>query len=386
MIRRIFAVMVVAVILLGTGCGRDTNGEGAGAYSIEDFFPRVPNRLKFFEGSQTNQRLDANGNLTVDENVIMFAFFEDHIHEHRHQTRTLAWIDGWDFTSVAVYELGDGQLRIINSAVDFVDHTDITDEEPWDNMIVLAEPLVVGNSWIRFQAGNIIERAQILSMNTEITVPYGTFEAMVVEVTVDALGQVTREYFVRELGLVQTVVEGPHLQSLQQLSDINYSPFMGVVHVFTGWDVHVEMMEDDTPLFSHVPIGYMIPMEIPTNADLIPLYMETFRTFLSENMDFELDPAIDINFIEFDRFPRLLHVDFTEAFLTTMTALGDQEEHVLQLVADTLGAMYRAFEVTFSIDGAPYASENVTIDPAQGDRILLTMFRDLNDPEHAPDF
>ncbi|MCL2702892.1 MAG: hypothetical protein FWE91_04710 [Defluviitaleaceae bacterium] len=338
-------------------------------YTMQDFFPRTHNRQMHFEGLAASQRRDTQGNVFPNEIELYTVFFNDHVRGSRSQTRIMSWRSGAEYSLIEVYEISQGNLWLINTRERFFDHTDYTAEIPSLGVLILSEPFEAGNEWIRFQLGEAVhEVARIISMNTEITVPYGTFDAMVVEVTDEVNGVKTLEYYAAGLGLIKTERQTEIGGQYQQLVDVVDGPLPMFMQFFYGWNVVEEFFEDyDEPFLDNVPDMHHVPVEYHTNTDLIPFYMNTFRAYLRDYWNYNLSSGVDINSISYDRAANLLHVDFTPAFITEMSGLGELESHVMQLAADTLGFLYRAHEVAFTVNGDAY-----------GQVLQTTMYKEIN--------
>jgi hypothetical protein len=96
-------------------------------------------------------------------------------------------------------------------------------------------------------------------------------------------------------------------------------------------------------------------------------YSEALRGYASENFGLELDDDAEINYLQADPDRGLLLIDMSKAFIEAMNGSPENETPILQYLADTLGEIYSASYVAFSVEGGAYVSDNLTMDPAAGD-------------------
>jgi len=388
--KKIIAVLLAAVTAALTACSPQTGGSVASPppgpvteqevlYTIADFFPRTPDRTIFFEGLFTRDRTDSEGTPYVQEIETFAVFFQDYVHEKRSQGRSLVRIGDQETSSVDVYDFDreKGELSLIYMAGNYYDHGDSTGETPNTYLMILAEPLVVGNKWVRMQTDSGVETAEIVSMDTEITTPYGTFTTMVVEIDSQTRGITDREYYAEGVGLVKTERVGEGMYQYQHLIGIFEGPFIEYMQFFYDWTYVTEFDGNGDPYLTRQASIDVMEVRHYTNAELIPLFMDTLRRYADEFWNYEIDPAISLNSLRFDRFTSRLHMDWNAAFLAEMMNFGEEEGRILQFITDTLGYAYNAFEATYSIDGAPYVSERFNIDPSIGDVIVLTMYQEI---------
>jgi hypothetical protein len=219
-----------------------------------------------------------------------------------------------------------------------------------------------------------MEYAKIVSTDTELTTPHGTFNTMVIEVT-DTLGARTLEYYAPGIGLVRLERTRDAVTQYYHLINIVESTLNENMEIFLGWTTDYEIDEDGEIYEFPVAIYDYMHIDYSTNNCLPTLFTQAFKTYLLEAFGHVVNLGAAINSIYADRWEAVLHIDLTPAFAVEMSAMGEDELLFLQLFADTMGYHYNTIAVSISIDGGPYVSERITLDPANGDLIILTSYQ-----------
>ncbi|MDR1705435.1 MAG: GerMN domain-containing protein [Clostridiales bacterium] len=385
MFKKIALIAITVMLAAGlAGCGGDkknpaddtppTEAPSAASSAISDYYPILPDRIMRYTGSATVKAVNEAGEEVDTEVAILADMFNDYIHGDISQQRVISDVEGRQTVSAEVYDASGGKLRLVSAEGGMYDHADMTGEEPFMDILILSEPLREGAEWIRTESGGVTETAKIIGMDEQVTVPYGTFSAMVVEI--QRGDEVQREYYAKGLGWVKTELDGPERAQSQELAEVIEGPLREQMPMIYGWHVEVEEGEEDAPQYSMAPMYDIANVTYPTNSDINAIYSDVLRRYAAEKYGMELDEDVKINSLEIDRFTRLLHVDLSRAFLEAMKELGNGEMQALQLIADTLSESYFAYEVTFSVDGEAYVSDNITIDPEQGDFVTPSGYKD----------
>lgn len=349
-----------------------------GDLKIEDYYPVIPNRLMAYEGEKTFYKTTDDGIEEIPYGFI-YLTFPDYIHGERNQKRTMSFINGSEASMGEVYEIKNGMLTLIRHESSFYDHTDLTAMSKMEEVLILQEPFVIGNKWIRYQDDSYIETAEIISLDTEVTVPYGTFTAMVVEVVDASRDETSKEYYVQGLGCVKIENESPSYYQYQHLVAVSDEPLAAAIDMVTDWVVAVDIDEEGEEYYYMDVKTEQWEIQYTTNCDVLEIYNQAAREYIKAQYGHELDAGVKINSAVLDRNQGLLIVDMSAAFPAEMMKAGDDEGRYLQLFADTIGWLYNAYHVTFSVDGGAYATENITIDPAAGDYIVLSLYKDAKE-------
>ena len=375
-----FFIFVLFICLTAglAGCTREEEKLPEPVYTVHDLFPRAFNTMMVYEGKTVETRRDADGNPFNREIQMDLVYFKDYVHEHRSQTRILSWINENLSIIAEIYHLEDGKLSMVRGHSSFFEHTDMTgspDPERDFDIIILLEPLVVGQEWVRIDWGPSKETAKIVSVDTEVTTPFGTFTALVVELYDNLNSTMKREYYAPGIGLVKIENESATVHQFYHLVDIIESEIYENMEIFLGWEWDFEVDEFGNEFHFPVAIFDFMPVSFGTNADLTAIYTEAFKTYMYEAFGHVINPAVAINSIRHDRWEAILHLDMTAAFVDEMTGMGEDERLFLQLFVDTMGYHYNAMGVSLTIDGGAYVSERYTINAAAGDFIVLTLYQ-----------
>jgi len=272
----------------------------------------------------------------------------------------LMLVDDSESEAVEIMQLLPGEMRIINGFSLPFDRTDHTGISAAADVLLLTDPLYIGASWTREARAARVDTATVLSFGTEITTPAGTFEAMVVQVESTA-GITIREYWVPGTGRVRLEREQGSVSQYLQLIDVIYAPFNETVVVFLGWDFEIEYLGDGFPNITPVPELDYFNIEFHTNDCQIDVLNAAFRKYITWAFDFELDPALLITDIDFDRNAELLTVSFSALVFELFDDLGEGRYAAAQLAADTLGFMFGSAYVRFVVDGVDLFDEDTVL-------------------------
>ena len=345
-------LLVVILAMLTTSCGgsngdadlnNDINGENdiptemsidaEGAGSVISYFPIWTNKNFRFE-SPTHPQLTQNIYVTYTDGV-------------RIQRRAASE----DISSTEVLQLMDGELRFIFGEPSFYFFEDLIAVEPIMDLLLLQEPLVVGNTWEMDSNGT----SEITSMDAEVSVMGETMIAM--EVTTEFIdGRSQWEYYVRDLGLVKTVYT-----------------------TFDGHTIEIVLTEITEQATLIVPVDFFYPdpeseleygieereIQIYTNKDLAAIFTDELQ-IAGRSGFYWLPGGTVINSIDIDRASDALILDLSDNGITS--------EDALQALADTLGHFYGVTRVRPMADGQDFVTDETTFGP--NDFISVTVLPD----------
>jgi hypothetical protein len=255
---------------------------------------------------------------------------------------------------IEIFELEDGILRLVDVVPNTFDRADVSGGEVFFDVIILKEPIEVGNEWMRVDMPGNRETARIISVDTEITVPHGTFTAVVVELINDN-GSVAFEYYVPGLGLVYAERDMGISRQSRMLAEVVDGPFVEYLPIFKGWNTEEEEDLDGEifPVFI-ADVDYAV-VRFYTNADAAEVYTEAFREYFTNNMGIaDLAPEFRINSISVDMHNLRLNVDLSAELAAFLEGLGG---NIIQLAADTLGYAYSVTAVNFFADGEEFVMD-----------------------------
>jgi len=254
-------------------------------------------------------------------------------------------------SATEVLQLMDGELRFIFGEPVFYFFEDLIAVEPTMDLLLLQEPLVVGNSWEMDNGA----ASEITAMDAEISVMGETMIAM--EITTEFIdGRSQWEYYVRDLGLVKTVYttfDGRTIEII--LTDVAEQATLIVPVDFFYPDPESEL-------------GYGIEereIQIYTNKDLAAIFTEQLQ-IVGQSGFYWLPGGTVINSIEVDRADDALILDLSNSDISS--------EDALQALADTLGHFYGVSRVRPMANGQDYVADETTF--GSNDFISVTVLPD----------
>ncbi len=215
-------------------------------------------------------------------------------------------------------------------------------------------------------------------MNAEVTVPWGTFAAMVVKVSDELRQETAYEYYVDGLGLVKIERESPTQNIVQELTEVRDEPLQEYVQMFYDWTAEVQLDDEGGEHYFMQPQYDTVLAHYPTNGDISRVYTDLIRSYFKDKFNLELSDGARINGMHFTPGSGVLRIDLSDAFLNDLSVNGETEPYYLQVMADSFGYIYNAFYATFSVDGGAYSSQNITIDHENDDLIELSMYKDAS--------
>jgi len=305
---------------------------------IAEFFPFLHDTLFAYQGDQ-DTRL----------NQIAFAGFIE-----GNMMQRIVHQGAVSTTEVFVHEGGELRLTFANPVV--YDFINVMDEPANLDLVILREPLVVGNSW----SMTGMDTTEIVSMDTEVITPAGTFEAMRV-VTTYVTGDQMISYFARDVGLVRQVVVWDGEESA-------YSLFSIVERTQMEMTLPIHWVDGVTFELNSTPVA----LRFSTNDDVLSVLADALRT-AGDNFGPLLTPNTAINKITIDAQTgsqaATVHFDISSDFIEELDLSREEEDLKLQMLANTVGNFFVVQRFVITVDGEAYSSENVNIAP--GDFIVV---------------
>lgn len=347
---KILALLLALIILFSLASCK--NGDGETVVSdepkISDYFPFEENVLLYYNGKTVSTTLPANDPLyEIKADMVTFA---DYFDAGKLQKRYMMLYGSSFAYSGEVYELKNGELRMNYVVSNFFDHANLFSEPSNVDTLILKEPLKEGTTWTVRKGSGVNDTAKITDMSRSVTVPAGTYDAMVIEITDINGSLVSTQYWAKGLGIVKQVTRNPENLQTTELDEVERdAPMSELVYLIYGEGEEGE------------PLADMGAIDYPTNCDLRQVYIDAAREYLSSKFDYTLDENVKINSLELNRVDNKLKIDLSKAFISEMNKAGDRETEVLQALANTMGWVFRAIDVCFTVDGGPYVSNNITL-------------------------
>ncbi len=233
---------------------------------------------------------------------------------------------------------------------------DMTKTTPNNTLTILKEPLQVDTSWVRgsFKRDvdadvSITMNAKITSMNASVTVPYGTFEAMEVTISYSDNSQTTKEYYVKDLGLVKTDVVSDSISYSSNLSEVKPGSSMDMQFAYF-YPTSATTIDYETR-----------DCKFETNCDSAAVILSGFNSYTEYEKGSLIPDGTKINSVSYSSSGKRLKIDFSKEFMPIGISKED-EYAILQCVVNTLGYMFNATSVAITIDGGAYKSENIELE------------------------
>lgn len=324
--------MLTLIMFIFVGCGSRTNEEAA--YTIPEIFPFEEN-TKYI--------------LTSDQEIGNQEIFTTYVNNNRMQQKIVA--PNNEITAVLEYD--NGELRQIYSFLEHYLYEDLTDVQPNMNIVILSEPLIVGNSW---ETGDSDGISTITSIDEIIQTPMGDLET--IEVTTEFRnGDRVTEYFAPGLGIVKT-----EYTTTTPDATINVTSFLSEVVRNKGLEVQTFFYYPDDMALDLTEEQKVLTIE--TNQNFISLFENALKEVPVSSEYSILNDETQINSITIDRASDLVTVDFTSNFTDNVGGAG-HEDLLLQGLANTFGSFYSVNNFGITLDGNNYESGHFYFDEGE---------------------
>lgn len=259
--------------------------------------------------------------------------------------------DNGGTTIVEIYEYRDDEVvRVFrNGETYFRDNfseigTFTADQE---EEIILKLPLEVGQSW-----ENGDTTFEITSVDSEITVPAGTYKTIEVTATIEE-GIVTKQYYAEGVGLVADHYEDGDfvIQSNLEAIEENTAEILPVtVYVADEQAMGMDVVEAEIALSTNDPARLALQELLSGQNENYP---ET--NILPE------DTAIQYLFLNNDR---VVEIDVSEEF-ENMNAGSTGELFFIYNLVNTLSTYYGTDEVLLTVNGEPYSGAHMLLNEGE---------------------
>jgi hypothetical protein len=244
---------------------------------------------------------------------------------------------------VRVLENKNGQLSIIASKAECYYRENFTNATADHIEILLKEPLEIGNTWVGYDN----KRRYISNKDVDISTPVGDFKA--IEVTTEAEGGKTADYYAANIGLIKTVYTSEDMQMkvISTLSKIEQNtPLKQNIRVY------YPNIDDDKFYYINKEILFY------TNDITRKVIEKEMKELVKNNLGRTLSPNANINSLYLNKDNRV-YIDFSKELVTQMNAGSGYEAMILQSITNTIGAYYNADEVYITVEGQPYEGGHI---------------------------
>lgn len=331
--KKIIAIAVLFLMVFALGCGKD-NGNNNGnkvALKLVDYYPVLENTHYYYQGS---------GN-----EYAQYSTFVDYTLGEKFQVRE----DNPGTTVAKIYELKDGVLKVLMARgenyyrEDYLRNTSLINASDMKEDILLKEPLEKGNSWTTVDG----LKREITGIDVKVTVPYGDFKA--IEVTTTEKEGVTKDYYAKDVGLVQSkfILNKDEISSsLEKV--VKDTPYTAKINFY------YPNLDKDKYYFVEANVPFKTNDVTRTVLELA--YKSSYNTGMKDlGIGNVLTTNTKINSLYLDK-NGIVNLDITKAFITEMNAGSGYEGMLLQAMVNTFGNYYMSNKVIITTDGDNYSS------------------------------
>lgn len=334
--KKILAIIFMILLLLTFGCNKDegNNGDKKEELKLVDYYPIQENTRYYYKG---------DGNEFAE-----YSSFIDYTLDNKFQTR----VDNPGTSMARIYELKDGVLKVLLNKgetyyrEDYLRNPSLAGELSED--ILIQEPLEKGNSWT-LTNGN---KREITGTDIKVTVPYGEYEA--IEVTTTDINGITKDYYAKDIGLVQSkyIVGNDEISSSLEKVEKN-TPYK------TQVSFYYPNLDKDTYYYITAEVAFK------TNDITRQVLESAYRFNYTDGMKNKgignvLTTNTKVLSLYIDKF-ETVHINLNKAFITEMNAGAYYETMLLNSIANTFGGYYSNDKVILTIDGNNYSSGHINL-------------------------
>lgn len=244
-----------------------------------------------------------------------------------------------------VFEIKNGELRMLNSVEEFYYRDDLTAEQGQMVDILLKEPLAKGNSWLSASG----KKRYIAGIDTEVTVPYGSFKT--IEVVTENGDSKVYDYYAKGVGVVKRIFNFKNSKVTVSLQKILK-------------DVKVDQtVKFYYPEYNKNLIVYKkVKLSLKTNEQVKDYFEKYFKEKPEADASAVISKKTKINKLYLNREENKVYADFSKYLIKDMNLGSGPETMMLQAIADTLGDYYNVDKVYITVDGKSYESGHVIVD------------------------
>lgn len=299
--------------------------------SVADYFPIKSNTFYMYE--------------CAEQPVINQEHYITYATETNGVMRVQRRVSSGKVSSTEVLEISRGELRFIYGEPMFYFFEDLTSVTPNSSMIVLKEPLEIGQKW----TPNESSRAEITATDVPVRTAAGSFECLEITTTYPEQNFVQREYYAHGVGMVKTVYPSDEgMEYNLELTNIIEGKGMDIETVFYARSSEGIKEEARTITFA-------------TNGDLLSIFNDAFSIKSADGFEW-LPGGSQIKTIEPDRV--------NDKIIITMEGdMGD--ELVLQSIADTLGVFYDTISADVICGGTTHSFTVIGKEPSEGSSVAV---------------
>lgn len=334
-------ILLLSVLTLFMAC----SSKPPDSPDINEYFPFHENTMYHYSGTfydyETEEYIEEYLLATMD-------VFNTYIKDGKIQRILIPY----DFdVQTEVIEVKNNELRLINGDTYCYHFEDMTENEPIYNDVYLKGPFSVGSKWLSREYDN--REAEIISMNTQVTVPYGTFDCMEARYTSELNNTVKTEYYAKGIGIVKT-----HYQNVKD--QYEYSSELASVESDKALAFGVECFY---PIIGSDEVTYELQdIAINTNYDLNQIINSILKAAPeTKGRQPLLDEASSVKDMTFASNASAVLVNFSKDIYNREFTSPADEEMYLMCTAQTIGRMLSVSQVFLHVEGKPYSGKFVKL-------------------------
>ncbi len=332
--------------------------QGAEPKSISDYIKFAENSAYVYAGSGVDS---ASQTVYIDYT---------HPESQKYQRRIVAG----DETVLECAELKDDSLILYFNDPRAYYFRDMTNQEPNNGIVVLQEPLTLGQKWERGKSmirisqteeRPVIITAEITGVDVDVTVPYGTFKALELTVTTEGTEEYSKEYYAEGIGLIKTFSN-----STREHFEGEDSKFVGTEYVEVTTEL--ERIDENATYVSDEYFYYPNFVEKKldreehsvihnTNEDPRAVFEREINTYENDYMKTLLE-GVKINSVDVDYAKGRVRVDFSSEVMSRIRTLSQQDETLaLQALINTVAYYNNVQTACITFEGEGYNSANISL-------------------------
>ncbi|NMC57150.1 MAG: GerMN domain-containing protein [Eubacteriaceae bacterium] len=340
--KKIFAIAVMTLgIVLTAGCTGGGSGSGNGnnqtpENKAADYFANKENALYTYQGT---------GN-----EYASYTVFNEYVANGKVQQR----IVNGGANGIKVLECKDGKITIIYADGDVPYRENKLNAASNASEVLLMEPIKKDTTW-NLADGRV---RTITNLSVKVTVPMGEYDA--IEVTTTKGSDVTKQYYVKGIGLVKLVYTNGSDEITSALAKIEEN---------TSYKQNVNFYYPNINNGKYYYVSKDVSFK--TNDVTKDILAAKYKEQIGVGTGKVFGTTTVINSLTLKSDGKV-YIDLNKAFVTDMNAGSEYESMILTSIANTFGQYYGVSKVVITIDGSPYSSGTIIMKQGEYFKTKLT--------------
>ena len=330
------AIGAAALAMMLCACSAATKepvaagGNGAPVSArVSDYFPVHSNTRLVYQGE---------GNEYASYEV-----YTDYAKDSRQQQRIVTG----GSTSVRVIDTSKNEASVVFSKGEAPWRQNMLDQSSGAPEVLLRVPLEAGNAWL---LGDPRTRT-ITAVGIQVATPLGVYDA--IEVTTEGPYGKAIDYYVSGVGLVKSVYTSEGGTVTSTLAKIEEgAPLMQTIRFYFP-DANTGQLR-----YADRDVSFY------TNDLTREVLAKAYKEAPPDSLGTVFSPGTKINSLYLNQ-DGMVYIDLNKAFQREMNAGAAIESMILQSVTNTFGHYYGASRVLLTVDGSPYESGHISLQPGE---------------------